>query len=58
MSNAGVTFDDFRSWAETTGLLKNADSLGSYSDLPTDFCETLAKDTRQLGRCIRIYGKK
>jgi hypothetical protein len=47
-----VTFENFRKWAEETERLKNADSYGSWAELPTPWCEQLIGDVKSLNKCV------
>jgi recombination protein RecT len=52
MSNAGVTFDQFRKWAADTERLEDADSYAGWPQLPTAFCQSLLRDVKSLNRCV------
>ncbi len=59
LSSSGVTFDDFRDFIATKGLIKQADkdSIGSYDDLPTKVAERLKASTMTLAECVKKFGK-
>lgn len=52
MTECDVPFEKFRAWAAETDRLADPTSYGSWSELPTDFCEALKKDSRSLSRCV------
>ena len=54
-----MTFDDFRDFIATKGLIKQADkdSIGSYDDLPTKVAERLKASTMTLAECVKKFGK-
>lgn len=54
LEDAGVTFPKFRNWAAMSDRLKDADSFGTWAELPGDFCEALAKDPKALSKCITL----
>lgn len=54
LEDAGVTFDKFRNWAAMSDRLKDADSFGTWAELPSDFCESLAKDPKAISKCITL----
>lgn len=54
LEDAGVKFDRFRDWAGMSDRLKDADSFGSWAELPGEFCETIAKDAKGLNKCITL----
>ncbi len=56
MIDNAVSFDAFRGWAGQTGRLDNADSVGSWAEVPADVATTLAKDGKALSRCVVLHG--
>lgn len=58
MGEAGVSFDDFRGWLDTTGRVEDATKYDSFESLPEEVCIAAAKDTKALSKCVSLYGKK
>ncbi|MDB6017717.1 MAG: hypothetical protein JWR19_2206 [Pedosphaera sp.] len=56
MNDAGVTFDAFRTWAQTTERLDDADKYGSWSELPTQWVKVFSSDHRSVSKCITLKG--
>lgn len=54
LEDAGVNFEKFRAWTGQTDRLKDADSFGSWAELPGDWCDALAKDPKALSKCITL----
>jgi hypothetical protein len=52
LTDAGVTFDQFRRWAIETQRIDDGDSFSTWSELPAEFCAGLQKDGKALNRCI------
>ena len=57
LGEAGVSFDDFRDWLESTGRMKDASALASFDEVPTVVCEAVKSDARSLAKVVKLYGK-
>jgi hypothetical protein len=43
-----LTFDDYRAWAKETGNLEDADSIGSFAEVPTEIARRMLKNQKGL----------
>jgi hypothetical protein len=56
VTEAGFTFDDFREWAMQTGNITEADSLGSFDDIPPGIAKRILR--AQVGLIKGLEGLK
>lgn len=56
LGDSGVRFDSARSFMQTHGLIEDADSFGSFDDLPSAACEKLKANTKLTASLIRTFG--
>ena len=48
VTGKGFSFDEFRAWGEQSGFLEDAESLGSFDELPAKLAERLLKARKGL----------
>lgn len=56
LEEAGVSFDDARSFIQTKGMIDDASSFGSFDELPSALCEALQKNTKAMSELVRKFG--
>jgi len=54
---AGFTYDQLAKWGETQGVIPDASSFGSFSELPTDVCRRLLRAQAGLLRGLETTTK-
>lgn len=58
VGGAGVSFDEFRTCVSDAGMLKNADSIGSWAEIPKDDAERLLRGRKVLvATLVAMKGK-
>jgi hypothetical protein len=57
MADNGVSFFDCRGWLKRAGWMTDIDRVDSYNEVPSEVIEKIRKDTKGLGRCVKLYGK-
>jgi len=57
LTDAEVIFDDFRSYLSVSGISKDADSYGSFDEIPADVFAKSA-EAKTLAKIIKTFGKK
>lgn len=58
LDQQGVEFEDFKDWLANSGRYREATSMQSIEQLPTEICNMLQSDGgKALGRCVKIFGK-
>ena len=58
LTDAGVSFEDFRKWLGVTGRCPDVTSLASMDDVPTAVCESLLRTPSELAKCVLIFGTR
>lgn len=58
MTAGNVSFDAFTRWAGNTDRLDNFDSYTTWEELPTEWCESILKDPKALGKCVVLNAGK